>query len=974
MHDVAASPETVPSASDGNLDIVARGNQTVHIDWHFPDAGSSVRIQVSDDAGNAHPPFELGLGQPLSPNQIILLGQNDIKFWVDAGDEQAVPGIYLHCRLPLTRSELFDAVIGAWYASAPEPAPGPGPDPYAPHDDEADATMYRVDAPPAAADLFPFVWMHAPAYPAQQDHPLLFARYAAFADLELCKDLLECAEPKAADQKRRLANAFRNGAVCIKIKTLDLQLSLMHPFADLRAALEALPHEPTMDALELAVHDKLGMSAAEFLAHPVWTLQREALWQTLYALALVGVARDAALLAALYPAARMASWLGLLADGTLKAVLPERRLRPLHATLSLPDVVALFGLAHDPAVPAVADPAVPAGRWEVLGVGTLKMARQRLHSYLPGELAEVVNVMPRERQEVQERQLTHSAEHSRQAGEQAELSSDQQQTVASSDLSDAMHAVMASDGLLRDMNKVHPSYADLDLTLSGAAAGGDAGAGWSGRNAAQLAQRLTEHAAKQLSQRVGWQRKRIWQQLQERRQSNLIDNTGNERLVGVYRWVDRVVHVHMVELGQRLVLSFMFDQPANDWLTQVKADSGIAATAPIAPLVFGAPDGKGYEQITEANYLGFGAFYGLSGLEPPPPATLRLLASFDRVSAAGGTAMQIPDGYLAESGEVTAALADNRYNLVGMVGGASISLPATGAPLQLTVPVPEGTALTKAGPESLAGAAELAATLTAPAPPQSGFGKTDISAVIKGRGGAIPVALMSAAPAFVVNLDVLCQRDPDPDGAGARAMSAWQVRIYQCLLQADRDARSSYVAAVGAAITAASAGRAGEVQREALQRRCMALLAPDAQPQWRTLADTLDWQAMTWQYDEWTVGAEPAWPEPAPPASTEPGSERLFRQFLRAPAARVLLTVNPGWEAWLLYWLQFQQPWAGGADGVPVTDSCAQLIAQLRQPGLLPGQTPPWTVRLPTSMLYLQRDDALPSFLEPLPSSAAGPA
>ncbi|SDF58591.1 MULTISPECIES: hypothetical protein [unclassified Duganella] len=961
--------ETVDPAICGNFDIVARGNVTVYVEWRFAELGASVSVDIRDDKGNSESTFTLRLGK----HRIVQLGVIDVTLSADAGDEHAVPGIYLRCCLPLSSAEFFDAVIGGWYSDDPGPPPFPPPPPFYPPRDETAAQAYRIDALPAAADLFPFIWLHAPDPHLQQEMVVSFASCSGFADFALYKNLQRCVGADAAAQKRQVATAFLKGADSVKLDNLAEKLSLTQAFSLLRVELEALPPQPSIDVLEQVVEAQLQMTVNAFLDASDWrNIQNPCLWQTLYALALSGDASDAALSAALYPLAQTAYWLGLLADGTLAATTPALRLRPLSATLSMPDLVAARMLT----LPTFVQPAplAPAGRWELLGMGTLKMARQRLQAYVPGELAEVVNVMPRERQEVQERQVVQDVLHERQLGEQTGLSEEQQHTAAASELGDAMQAVMAADGLLRDMNNVHPSYANLDLTLSGSAAGGDARSGWGARQAAQLAQRVTEQAATRLGQRVGWQRKRIWQQLQERRQSNLIDNAGNGRLVGVYRWIDRLLQVHMENLGQRLVLSFLFEQPAQDWLAQVKAEHGISAAPPVAPLTFGATDGKGYQQITEINYQDFGAFYGLDELEAPPPATLRLCASFDRASAASGAALNVPDGYLGVSGEVTAALSDSRYNLAGVVAGVSVTVAASTLPLALSVTVPQASApaadvAALPGQDSASGAA--AVSVSVPAPSQSAFGKTDISSAVQGRAGAIPLTLISSAPAFVVNIEVLCQRDPAAGGSGARAMKAWQIRIYQRLQQADQASQRAYADAVAAAVAAASAGRGGDVQRDALRQRCLALLAPAAPQEWRVLSPALDWQAMAWQYEEWPVAAPPAWPEPAPAAATEPGADRLFRQFLRAPAARVLLTVLPGSEIPLLYALQFGRSWPGGIQATPVTDSCRQLVEQLRRSQVLTSQTPPWSVRLPTSMLYLQESDHLPSFIGPPPAGLA---
>ena len=81
--------------------------------------------------------------------------------------------------------------------------------------------------------------------------------------------------------------------------------------------------------------------------------------------------------------------------------------------------------------------------------------------------------------------------------------------------------------------------------------------------------------------------------------------------------------------------------------------------------------------------------------------------------------------------------------------------------------------------------------------------------------------------------------------------------------------------------------------------------------------------------------------------------------FLHAQSARVLVPALSGWEPWLLSLLQFPSPWAGGPADAPVTASTVALLEELAAPP--PAERPrPWTLRVPTTLLYLQSGSQLP--------------
>jgi hypothetical protein len=245
--------------------------------------------------------------------------------------------------------------------------------------------------------------------------------------------------------------------------------------------------------------------------------------------------------------------------------------------------------------------------------------------------------------------------------------------------------------------------------------------------------------------------------------------------------------------------------------------------------------------------------------------------------------------------------------------------------------------------------------------------------------GAVPVTVISDAPLFGLNVELGCQRmtltDPVSKAVVDPLLVDWQMRVYNRLLHAWQEQTRAYDAALSGRIAAASAGHTGEVQRQVLQGECLTLLcASSATTDPRMLTGLLDWPGMSWHYDSPVAGIGPRLPDsPAAPVVLEPASASLFRRFLDADLAWVLIPVRPEVQTDLLYALQWQARWpappvprADGAADTPVALSTVVALEEQRsadEPAdAIEPALPGWTLRVPLPLIYLQEGDALPRF------------
>lgn len=939
----------------GHWTITARNGVRLEIRWTVSEDGKSVEGEIRDAGTQENHPFKLGLVYPMVLEITQQLGSIEVTLTLTPDSRH----LSLVCNVPLSINKFFNAPIGEWSLT-------PRPD-----DEPGDNTVPSIDEPHEAMDLAPFIWLHPLTPQETLDTRLRFVRLDSPQSLPLYVTLSQCSGADAAAAKQAAAKTF-SGFVS-DITTLPAPIC---DFPTLRTQfLTILPGPQTLASITQQAQTLLGESVDSLLGSTEWATSQASVWQSLFVLVLTGTPERSALATQLADILRVGHFLGLLQQNLPALEAPQARRIALSANPALPDAVATSTLnatanpapanlapasAADNATATATPVTPPSDKWQILGPGTLKRARQHLVGYQPGELAEVVNVMPHERQERQEHLQTRREDYDSEDNEHRGETEDLRQTSASSELTDALQEVMAADGLVRNLNNVKPTYENLNEILSGAWAGSSGGASWSGDDTSRQVQQLTEKAARHMGDRITRQRGRVWQELCERRQSNLIDNAGDRRLVGIYHWVDKLMKVHLADAGRRLVLGFVINQPARPWVQSITAQDDIPLNKPYAIPAFSEPHGLGYYRIKPENYQALCAMYGINDAEPPPLETIRVVATVSGVVLGDVSMLRIPDGYAAASGLVTMALADTQYNLVCSVAGEDVKPgvpPTPTAPAAMTVVVPDASAATAVGNVTITPPARTTALVS-----------TVPLANIAGKTGPIPLTVMSSAPLMSVTVDITCSRpaltgkDKDP------MMTAWQIRTFYRLLAAWQAAMQRYQDEFDKRMKVACAERTAEIQRDVLAQACLNLMATPANSA-QALESQFSWADMSWYYDTQPFVKTTAQPKKMAAASTASVTERLFLRFLKASSAHVLLPVNRGCETGLLFEWQFPARWIGDPSSTPVTESTLTLLEEVLGADSLPPEQQPkprhWTVRLPTSMLYLQQGTELPGLVMP---------
>jgi hypothetical protein len=126
----------------------------------------------------------------------------------------------------------------------------------------------------------------------------------------------------------------------------------------------------------------------------------------------------------------------------------------------------------------------------------------------------------------------------------------------------------------------------------------------------------------------------------------------------------------------------------------------------------------------------------------------------------------------------------------------------------------------------------------------------------------------------------------------------------------------------------------------------------------RTTQATFEWAQLTYLFYPYFWGQKNNWLSIHQLEDIDP----LFTKFLQAGSARVLVPVLPAYNDAVLHYLATGQIWNGGE--APTLDD--PLFVSIADEVRAAGDSDavdvgnPWEVRVPTELVYLQDDAALP--------------
>lgn len=606
-----------------------------------------------------------------------------------------------------------------------------------------------------------------------------------------------------------------------------------------------------------------------------------------------------------------------------------------------------------------------------LGIGDLMVVKQQLVKYEAGEIAHVENVMESERRsrlhkrqrETEETVVTEveeleESEKSLQTTERFELHKEAQKTIESTMKFDAGVSLSAGYGPV--MLTAHADFALTNATSE------------STKTASDFAKEITEKSVSRIQQRTREERTRRTLERFEEINEHGFDNTeGKGHIIGVYRWLDKHYRARVVNYGRRLMIEFIVPEPAAYYLhvTNNRPLAGVTMPRPTPPELNGAALCP--SDLTQDNYREFVAQYGIQDVEPYPETEIKVGAALvakkpaglegDIVFAEATEKIVVPPGYQAWD-------VYGRYN----VGGE----------------------------ESYWAEVKIA-------------GQDWGSVTANGLEGPIPCSVIGWGTVLHVNVVARCEPTQ-------QLVERWQNKTFTAIVGAYQRALAAYneqvVAAQiqqGVAIEGRNPELNRKLERDELRKLALQMLTDDfaflvvsgqrlfnhqfhgmpgvdsyGYPAFLPATALLDgkiiqffeqafeWNNLTYRFYPYFWGRKSGWTDHYRLTDPDP----LFTDFLRAGAARVVVPVHPAYTETVLYYLHTGEIWNGGEPPTIDDPLFVSIVEEMRGDasitdtgenlercsldGRIPCVVDEWDVKVPTTLVILQKDDEL----NPLPT------
>lgn len=581
-----------------------------------------------------------------------------------------------------------------------------------------------------------------------------------------------------------------------------------------------------------------------------------------------------------------------------------------------------------------------------LGIADYLKVEQSTHAYVPGEVAHIENIMAREYREKSTRRTTRTED-----------------TVTTSSESEREQLTDTTTATRFDMQteiaKMMAETTDASTSASSSFGGVSMGASFahnrskdeSSRTAVTQAKDITERALDRLVSKVKEERvRKVVEEFEENNIHGFDNRKGDKNVVGVYRWVDKIMKNQIFNYGKRLTFEFMIPQPSKiHRLAMVDMNPKKIIEKPVDPRTYKIGtlyNLEDFSKISPFTLQFWGAYYNVELPNYSDEVCVGKAFSFTTVETAKGETdeafakddfIEIPEGYKTTGAK------------------ASVSFPGGDPHLGLFVTIGDKTF--KIGrSDNHQGEASVSNEMS-----------------LSSFENSVPVSISQVGlHAGNVNVEVKCVLTD----YGRRLLFNQIISAYEEALntyeQKVKDAEEEAIT-----IKETNANFYRQIESDVLKHNCMAYLVdPDKLGSQLYTGDGLfdfsikkdagmdeyaslvkfmeqafEWNIMSYDFYPYYWGAKTEWQDLYQSESIDP----LFRSFLQSGMARVVVTVKPGFEDAVQFYMSTGKIWNGGEVPVIGDPMYISIVEEMREPiGDKIGKF--WLTKLPTSLNILQAE------------------
>ena len=612
-------------------------------------------------------------------------------------------------------------------------------------------------------------------------------------------------------------------------------------------------------------------------------------------------------------------------------------------------------------------PFVPSGFGvKQLGIADYNKVEQTTQGYIEGDVAHIENIMAREFKERSTRRLRRKEEtlttSSESEREQLTDTTSTQRFEMQNEVAKVIQDIKDfSAGA--NFNASYKMGANASIQLG-------ANANYATHNSKEEstlqaitnAKDITERALDRLVTKVKEERvEKIVEEFEENNSHGFDNRKGDKHVVGVFRWVDKIFKNQVINYGKRLMFEFMVPQPAKLHvlgMSENKNSGDTILTPPTDPRLSTMHKLDNYSKINDTTLKYWAAKYNVE-ISPKPKGSLSVSKGFDGnytstgYYTTGRGEIIIPEGY-----EVNRAKASLSFDF--HPGG----MEASGVTINIGDKMFNRQWFTHFNEEEI---------------------------YFENLGG-IQQSLGVAYKAFdcgTFSMSVVAECSLTTE-----TEKQWQLEAYKAIIDAYEAALAKFEEdlkiekELGIQIKGTNPGFYREFENKILRKNCISYLIDQNTDALNTygksnmyrkndgsndftfgnteinvnqsldnyaafvkfMEQAFEWDIMSYNLYPYYWGDRQDW---ASLYSYDETTDPLFRNFMQAGMARVVITVRPGFEEAVRYYMQTGQIWNGGEVPVIEDELYLSLVDELRQPkGEKLGKA--WPTRVPTPLTILQ--------------------
>lgn len=613
-----------------------------------------------------------------------------------------------------------------------------------------------------------------------------------------------------------------------------------------------------------------------------------------------------------------------------------------------------------------------------IGVADYLKVEQSTYCYVEGDVAHIENIMAREYKERATRRLKRSESQTTKSSESEKEKLTDTTTTERHEMQSEISKILQES---KDFAAQAGTQANWAIGKS-ASFGISANASYATHNSKEESNRQAVTEAKDITARAldrivtKVKEERIDKILEEYEENNKhgFDNTkGSNHVVGVYRWVDKVVKNQIYNYGKRMMFEFMIPEPAKLHNLGIKMiDESEKLVKPVDPREESSMQIKDYTALSDETKLKYWISKYNVEIDKKPEDIIYVGKSFSYKApepkgnpwelAAESTDIEIPMGYKTVSALAVTGDSDDRFDSHNPIWSDAKVLVGNTLVGNVYTPI------------------------------NSFIGKIPISYSQLGL-------LVSS-----VNLSIQCQLTQD-------AKDTWYQKTFNKIIEAYEIELDKYnqalaeAKALGVQIKGSNPGFYRKIENTILRKNCISYMisqnpfteltfgkgkyhnngftsgvetflntdikVDSSLDQYaafvKFMEQAFEWDIMSYYFYPFYWGERNKWSQMYQFDDNDP----TFRAFMQSGMARVIVTVRPGFEEAVRHFMATGQIWNGGE--VPVIDDPLFLsIVDEMRAAVGKKQGEPWREKIPTSLTILQADSiglkvekALPCNCEP---------